>query len=108
MLTVNAENKILGRIACEIAIVILGKHKPDYVPYKITGDKIHVTNVNKIKLSGDKLEQKVIKKHTGYIGHLKTRKIKEFSKKELLERAVWYMLPKNKLREGRMKLLSIA
>lgn len=97
----------MGRLASEVAVILLGKHKPDYVPYKVTGEEVSVTGIDEVKLSGNKLEQKVIKRHTGYTGHLKTRKIKEFSKKELLERAVWYMLPKNKLRQERMKLLRI-
>src|SRR3989338_10442429 len=105
---IDAEKKILGRLASEISIILMGKHKPDYVPYKITGTKVVVSNIDKLAISGNKLEQKKYFRHSGYVGHLTSRPMKEFSKKELLRRAVWYMLPKNKLRTSRTKILTVS
>ena len=107
MVTINAENRILGRIASEIAIILIGKHKPNFVPYKITGDKVEVINASKIRVSGSKWEDKPYYKSSRYPGNLKIKKMKDFSKEELLKRAIWYMLPKNRLRTERFKLLKV-
>ena len=107
MKKIDAENKILGRLASEISQILLGKHKPDFAPYKSTGEKVEVFNVDDLAVTGDKWNQKIYYKHTGYTGHLRKKKMKHISRAELLKKAVWNMLPKNKLRRERMKLLQI-
>lgn len=108
--TIDASNKSLGRLATQIAILLRGKHKPDFLPYKDTGDFVIVKNVEKIKLTGKKLEKKKYYRHSGYLGGLKEITLKElFQKnpKEVLRKAVWGMLPKNKLRSRIIKKLKI-
>ena len=107
MINIDAKDKILGRLATEVSTLIIGKNKPDFVPYKITGQKVEVVNVDKIAVSGKKMDDKIYYTHTGYTGHLKKIPMKSISKQELLKKAVWNMLPKNKLRKERMKLLTI-
>lgn len=107
MITIDAKNKILGRLASEIAVILLGKNKPDYVPYKITGEQVEVININKLITSGNKWANKIYYTHTGYPGHLRERKMREFSQAELLKKAVWNMLPKNKWRSERIEMLII-
>lgn len=107
MIQLDAKNKILGRLASEISQLLIGKHKADFVPYKNTGEAVEVVNVNELAVSGNKMDQKIYYKHTGYVGHLNKKPMKEFSKAELLKKAVWNMLPKNRLRKERFKLLKI-
>lgn len=109
--TIDASGKSLGRLASEIAIILMGKHKPSFVPYKDLGDIVIVKNVEKIKFTGKKLEQKKYYHHTGYPGSLKIKKLKElFEKnpKDVLIKAVSRMLPKNKLRKNMIKRLKFA
>lgn len=106
--TIDVTNKILGRLATQIAILLRGKHRPDFAPNKDTGDFVIVENINKIKLTGKKFEQKIYYHHTGYLGGLKKISFKELFKKqpaEVLKRAVFGMLPKNKLRAKQIKRL---
>ena len=108
--TIDATNKPLGRLSSEIAKILMGKHKPDFVPHQDKGDYVVVENVEKIKFTGKKFDQKKYYRHTGYPGHLKVKKLKDlFEKnpKEVLKRAVYLMLPKNKLRKVMMKKLKI-
>lgn len=107
MIQIDAQNKILGRLASEISQFLIGKHKADFVPYKNTGEKVQIVNIDELLVSGNKLDKKIYYKHTGYVGHLNKKKMKEFSKAELLKKAVWNMLPKNRLRKERFKLLKI-
>jgi large subunit ribosomal protein L13 len=105
---IDATNKSLGRLAVEIAILLRGKHKVDFVPYKNMGDVVIVKNVDKVKLTGKKLLQKKYYKHTGYTGHLKEislEKLFEKSPELVLKKAVYGMLPKNKLRDKIIKRL---
>ncbi|MBM3250841.1 MAG: 50S ribosomal protein L13 [Candidatus Nealsonbacteria bacterium] len=105
---IDATNKVLGRLATEIAILLRGKHKPDFAPNKDIGDFVIVKNIGKIKLTGRKFEQKVYYRHTGYLGGLKKTSFKELFKREpgeVLKRAVFGMLPKNKLRAKQIKRL---
>jgi len=107
---IDASGKVLGRLACEVANILRGKDKPSYRPYKIVGDKVVITDASKIILTGRKLEQKVYQHHTGYLGHLKTVTAKELMVKnpaQILQNAVYGMLPKNKLRDQLMKNLII-
>ena len=106
--TINAENKILGRLASQAALLLRGKNKPTFQPHLDEGDEVIIKNVDKMKFTGKKLEQKIYKRHTGRPGHLKETKLKElYAKKpqEVFKRAVYNMLPKNKLRAGMMKRL---
>ena len=106
--TVDATAKILGRLATEIAVLLRGKHKPDFVPYKDMGDFVVVKNVDKIKFTGRKMEQKKYYRHSGYPGGLKEiplKKIFDRSPSEVLKKAVWGMLPKNRLRKEQIKRL---
>ncbi len=107
---IDATNKPLGRLASEIAIILQGKDSPDYQPNKVADVKVVVENVSKMKITGKKLEQKVYRHHTGYIGHLKETPMKDVFEKnpaEVLKRAVLGMLPKNSLRSKRIKNLKI-
>jgi large subunit ribosomal protein L13 len=105
---VDAEGKILGRLATEIARVLRGKHKPTYTPHLDTGDYVVVINADKVQLSGRKADQKTYFKHTGYMGHerfIPFRSMLEKHPERVIELAVKGMLPKNALgRQMRDKL----
>jgi len=107
---IDAKNKNLGRLASEIAVILQGKKSPKYEPRLKGSDKVIVRNLSQMKISGKKYFQKVYYKHTGPLGHLKTRKYREvFSKNPvwILRHSVNLMLPKNKLRAKRIKNLII-
>ncbi len=106
--TIDANGKPLGRLATEIAKLLRGKHKPSFVPYKNGGDFVVIENVEKMKLTGKKMKQKVYYRHSGYPGGLKSITLETLFKKnpkEVLKKAVWGMLPKNKLRKKMIKRL---
>lgn len=97
---VDADGKVLGRMATRIATVLQGKHRPDYVPYMDTGDHVIVVNADKVVMTGKKLENKVYRHHTGYVGHLveiSAKKMMEENPEEVVRLAVRRMLPKSKL-----------
>lgn len=107
---VDAEGKTLGRLATKIAHVLKGKHKPIYTPHIDTGDYVVVINAEKIVLTGNKLEQKMHRYHTGYIGGLKEVKYKfmiENKPEKVIELAVKGMLPKNSLGRKQLKKLKV-
>ncbi len=109
IISIDAENKSLGRLAVEVAVALRGKNKPDFVPYKDVGDTVVVKNIEKMKFTGDKLEGKNYFRFTGYLGNLKTTTLKEYlvkkGPKEVLRTAVMGMLTKNKLRSRQIKRL---
>ena len=109
VITVDATNKSLGRLAVEVAVLLRGKNKPDFVPYKDMGDTVSVKNIDKMKFTGNKLEGKNYFHFTGYLGNLKKATLKEFLIKrgpaEVLRKAVMGMLTKNKLRDRQIKRL---
>ena len=108
--TLDASGKILGRLATEVATILRGKHKPQFRPYLLIGDKVIIINAAKIKVTGNKMTDKKYYRHSGYIGSLKTETLGEvFSKNpsEVIRRAVLGMLPKNKLQDQWMKNLTI-
>lgn len=107
MITIDAKNKTLGRLASLISTYLIGKHKPDFVPYKNTGEPVQVINVDSFAVTGTKWESKIYYKHTGYMGHLRQKKMKSLAKTDILARAVRNMLPKNQLRKERMKMLNL-
>ena len=107
---VDAEGKVLGRLASEIATRLRGKHKPNYSTFMDVGDFIVVINADKVKLTGNKLENKKYYHHTGFIGGIKETTAKELLEKkptEVLHKAVKGMLPKNTLGRAQLKKLKI-
>ncbi len=107
---INAEGKILGRLASEIAQILRGKKKPIFSPDMITGDNVIVINAEKVQLTGNKWENKLYRHHTGYPGGVKEKRAKDILEKkpeELIFHAVKGMLPKNKLRDRMLKHLRV-
>ncbi len=107
---VDAEGKVLGRLATRLATILQGKHRPSYVPHIDTGDHVVVLNAAKIVMTGKKAQNKVYYHHTGYVGHLVKEKAKDLMEKEpeeIIRRAVRRMLPKTKLGQkmfGKLKV----
>ena len=94
----DAEGQTLGRLASQVAHVLRGKHKPIFTPHLDTGDYVVIINAEKFKVTGKKLDQKIYKRHSGYVGHLKTMTLRrklDKSPTEILYHAVKGMLPKN-------------
>ena len=107
---VDAENKVLGRLASEIAIRLRGKHKPNFSTHMDVGDFIVVVNAEKVKLTGKKLDDKIYYRHSGWIGGLTETTAREMLVKkptELLKSAVKGMLTKNSLGRKQLKKLKI-
>ena len=108
--TFDASGKVLGRLATEIAVALRGKDKVAFAPHKITGDLVTVINASKVRVTGRKLDDKVYYKHTGYLGNLKSETLKHLMERdpaEVIRRAVYGMLPDNRLRKELMKRLTI-
>lgn len=106
----DATGKVLGRLSTEIADTLRGKKKPAFMPNILMGDKVLVKNAAKIVITGNKIEDKQYYHHTGYLGHLKSVSMKELMTKnpaEVIKKAVYGMLPKNKLRDEWMKNLTV-
>jgi large subunit ribosomal protein L13 len=107
---VDATDQVLGRLATRVAKVLSGKHRASWVPYLDTGDFVVVTNAEKVRLTGNKLEAKVYHRHTGYPGGLKSIVAKDLQAKypeRLIEDAVRGMLPKTKLGRKQFKKLKV-
>ena len=107
---VDAKDRVLGRLATQIAMRLRGKHKPIFTPHADTGDFIVVINANKVTLTGRKWDKKIYYRHTGYIGGLKeitAKKLLEKKPEDLLRFAVRGMLPKNSLGRRQLKKLKI-
>ncbi|NLG68999.1 MAG: 50S ribosomal protein L13 [Firmicutes bacterium] len=107
---VDAQGKVLGRLASRIATVLRGKHKPSYTPHVDDGDYVVVVNADKVRVTGKKLDQKVYRHHTLHPGGLKTeplRKLLARRPQEVLRRAVWGMLPHNPMGRRQIKKLKI-
>ena len=107
---VDVDNKVLGRVATQIANVLRGKNKPTFTPSVDTGDFVIVANAEKIALTGTKFADKTYYSHSGYVGGLKeisAGKLIEKKPEELLKKAVKGMLPKNKLARHMLKKLKI-
>lgn len=99
-LLVDADGQTLGRLASKVAILLRGKHKPNFTPHVDCGDNVVITNAEKITLSGNKWEAKVYIRYTGYPGGQRSLTARELFDKDptkLVEKAVKGMLPKNKL-----------
>ncbi len=107
---VNADGKVLGRLASEIATRLRGKHKPTYSTFMDNGDYVVVINAEKIKLTGNKLKDKIYYRHSGYMGGLRETSAGEMLEKkptEVLMAAVKGMLPKNSLGRIQLKKLKV-
>jgi len=107
---VDAKDKVLGRLATQIAMRLRGKHKPIFTPHADTGDFVVVLNADKVALTGKKWDKKIYYHHTGYIGGLKqitAEKLLEKKPEDLLRFAVKGMLPKNSLGRRQLKKLKI-
>ena len=107
---VDAQQKVLGRLASEIAMRLRGKHKPNYSTFQDTGDYIVVVNAEKIRLTGKKWNDKIYYRHTGYIGGIKSQTAQEVLEKkpeELIKMAVKGMLPKTKLGRDQLQKLKV-
>jgi len=107
---VDAEGRTLGRLATEIADTLRGKGKPQYTPHVDTGDFVIVVNAEKIHVTGNKLDQKMARSHSGYPGGLKTRPLREQLERrptEVIRKAVKGMLPKNKLASAQLTKLKV-
>jgi len=106
----DAEGKILGRFASEIAQILRGKRKPIYSPHLDVGDHVIVINASKIQVTGKKAEQKLYFRHSGYPGGLKATPFKDLLAKKperVIEKAVWGMLPHNRLGRKMIKKLKV-
>ncbi|MBI5634271.1 MAG: 50S ribosomal protein L13 [Nitrospirae bacterium] len=107
---VDAKDVVLGRLATKIAVYLRGKNKPVFTPNVDTGDFIIVVNADKVRLTGNKMTDKVYYHHTGYIGGIKAETAKEVFEKHperIIEKAVWGMLPKNTLGKQMLKKLKV-
>ena len=107
---VDASDKIVGRMATQIAMRLRGKHKPIFTPHADTGDFVVVVNAEKVAFTGKKWDRKIYYRHTGYMGGLKeitAGKLLEKNPEEILRLAVKRMLPKNSLGRRQLKKLKI-
>ncbi|MBC7195855.1 50S ribosomal protein L13 [Deferribacteraceae bacterium V6Fe1] len=107
---VDANDKILGRLATRIAMILMGKNKPVYTPFMDTGDFVVVVNAEKIKVTGKKLTDKVYYAYSGYFGGLKEKTLEQMldrKPEEVIRLAVKRMLPKNRLGRQMLKKLKI-
>lgn len=107
---INAEGQILGRLATEIAVLLRGKNKPQFAPSADVGDFVVVVNAEKISVTGNKLEDKMYYHHSQYPGGIKEKKLKEMLEtkpEEVIRKAVWGMIPKNKLGRAIIKKLKV-
>ena len=107
---IDAKDKVLGRMATQIAMRLRGKHKPIYTPHADTGDFVVVVNADKVVLTGKKWDNKFYYRHSGYIGGLKQISAKDLQEKkprEILRLAVRGMLPKNSLGRRQLRKLKV-
>lgn len=106
--TIDATDKVLGRLASEVAVLLRGKHKPDFAPHKDIGDFVIIKNIKNLKITGKKMEQKEYFRHSGFLGGVRLTPLKKLFKEnpaEVFKKAVYGMLPKNKLRARMIKRL---
>jgi large subunit ribosomal protein L13 len=109
-IVVDAENQVLGRLASQVATRIRGKHLPTFSPHVDGGEFVVVVNADKIKLTGDKWNQKTYYRYSGYMGGVKSvtaRKLIQEKPERMIRLAVWGMLPKNRLGRKLIKKLKV-
>ena len=107
---VDANDQTLGRLATQVSTVMLGKHKPGYTPGVEMGDYVIVVNASHINVTGNKLDDKMYHRHTGYPGGLKSVNLRDLLAKNperVIEKAVWGMLPHNRMGRNLMKKLRV-
>ena len=107
---IDAEGQTLGRLATGIATILNGKHNPMYVPHLLTGDYVIVTNAEKIRVTGNKVQQKVYYRHSGYHGGLTERTLSDMLEKHpdrVIRQAVKGMLPKNSLGRKMLRRMKV-
>ena len=107
---IDAEDVVLGKLASQVAQLLRGKHKPVFAPHADTGDFVVVINAGKVALSGNKREQKLAYRHSGYPGGLSSTKYTDLLEKNprrAIEKAVWGMLPKNRIARKQLKKLKV-
>ncbi|PIE51558.1 50S ribosomal protein L13 [Candidatus Fermentibacteria bacterium] len=107
---VDATDQTLGRLSAKLAMILQGKNKPVYTPHMDTGDFVVVVNVEKMRITGRKLDQKIYYRHTGYAGGQKATTMRDMMEKHperVLTHAVRGMLPKNRLSRAQLKKLKI-
>ncbi|MDQ3008480.1 MAG: 50S ribosomal protein L13 [bacterium] len=107
---IDVKGKVLGRVATEIATKLIGKHKPTFTPHMDGGDYVVVINAAEVKVTGNKGADKIYYSYSGYPGGLSQRTFDEQQEKHpelVIEKAVYNMIPKNKLRQHRMARLKI-
>ena len=109
-LVIDAEDQVLGRLAVRVARLLMGKHKAQYTPFLDTGDHVVVVNADKVRLTGQKLDQKIYRHHTGYPGGLVERSARQMKTERpirMVERAVKGMLPKTKMGKAMARKLRV-
>jgi len=107
---IDGTNQVLGRLATKAARLLIGKDKPVFTPYLDSGDHVVVINADKVKMTGNKVEQKVYHSHSGYPGGLKAvpaKRVRESRPEWVVREAIVGMLPKNKLRARRARKLRV-
>jgi large subunit ribosomal protein L13 len=107
---VDANDQTLGRLATQISTVMLGKHKPGFTPGVEMGDYVIVVNAAHIKVTGNKMDDKMYHRHTGYPGGLKSINLRDLLAKKpemVIEKAVWGMLPHNRMGRHLMRKLRV-
>ena len=107
---IDANGQVLGRVATKAATILSGKHRTHYAPFLVTGDHVVIINADKIRLTGQKVEQKVYRWHTLYPGGLREVKasdVLETNPEKVIREAIFGMLPKNKLRKRLVQRLKV-
>ncbi|MCC6713441.1 MAG: 50S ribosomal protein L13 [Candidatus Dadabacteria bacterium] len=107
---IDGEGKTVGRLSTRIATILRGKDKPQFTPHADIGDFVIVVNADKVKFTGKKWEQKKYYWHTGYPGGIKSITAEDLAKKkpgEIIRKAVWGMLPKNKMQDKLISRLKV-
>jgi large subunit ribosomal protein L13 len=107
---IDAEGLVLGRMATEVARILRGKHKPTFAPNLDTGDHVIIVNADKVVLTSAKAERKLVHRHTGYPGGLRTRTYADLLDRkpaDAVRRTVWGMLPKNRLGRQMLRKLKV-
>lgn len=107
---VDANGKTLGRLASQVAAILRGKHKPTFTPHVDTGDFVIVVNAEQVRLTGNKLQQKIYYRHSGYPGGLRERTAEQLlatRPERVIEQAVWGMLPHTRLGRRQIRKLKV-
>ncbi|MBU0766527.1 50S ribosomal protein L13 [Patescibacteria group bacterium] len=110
-LLIDAEGQSIGRLSAQVAMLLRGKHRPEFSPHQLCGDQVVVINAAKLNIHPTKLYRKEYRRHTGFLGHLKTMTLKELMDKDptqVIQKAVKGMLPSNRLRPQMLKRLHIS